>query len=225
MVLQVLVCGAFLMVASAGEQPEMMTVTMVILKRTDTTAAAPSPGQLAHDLALQRKYLERTGKCIISGPFTDSGEIAGIVIFRTDSVQEARALAEADPLVKSERLKAEIHPWFTSRKFAKQPAVPYKASTYYFCFLRRGPAWTPGESPELERLQEAHMQNIRSLAAAGMLVAAGPFSDNGELRGIFVFKTRSLQDAEDLAKSDPAVKAGRLAVEFHPWRVAEGILP
>jgi len=57
------------------------------------------------------------------------------------------------------------------------------------------------------------------------LVVAGPFGDNGRLRGIFVFKVNSIDEARSLAATDPAVQAGRLALQIHPWTVPEGILP
>jgi uncharacterized protein YciI len=57
------------------------------------------------------------------------------------------------------------------------------------------------------------------------LVVAGPFGDDGNLRGIFVFKVASLDEAKALAETDPAVIAGRLAIDMHPWLVPEGILP
>ncbi len=57
------------------------------------------------------------------------------------------------------------------------------------------------------------------------LVAAGPFGDDGMLRGIFVFRVGSLEEAQQLCATDPMVKAKRLAVELHPWLVPEGILP
>ena len=54
---------------------------------------------------------------------------------------------------------------------------------------------------------------------------AGPFGDNGVLRGIFVFRVDSLDEARQLSETDPAVQAGRLALDIHPWSVPEGILP
>jgi len=57
------------------------------------------------------------------------------------------------------------------------------------------------------------------------LVVAGPFGDDGRLRGIFVFKVASIDEARALAATDPAVQAGRLALQIHAWVVPEGILP
>ena len=57
------------------------------------------------------------------------------------------------------------------------------------------------------------------------LVVAGPFGDDTALRGVFVFKVASIDEARALAETDPAVQAGRLVIEMHPWLVPEGILP
>jgi uncharacterized protein len=98
----------------------------------------------------------------------------------------------------------------------------YDMKTYYLGLLRRGPRWTPESTPETARLQEAHMAHIRSMADSGKLVIAGPLLDGGELRGVFVFNVGSLEEARALAEADPTVKAGRLAVEVHPWMAARG---
>jgi len=105
------------------------------------------------------------------------------------------------------------------------PAKAPEMVTYYFGMLVKGPKWTPDPTPELERLQEEHLAHIRSMAATGKLVVAGPLSDNGFIRGILVFKTATLEEAKALAENDPAVKAGRLVVEIHPWMVQKGVLP
>lgn len=100
---------------------------------------------------------------------------------------------------------------------------PIEMTTYYVGFLYRGPKWTPGVTPEVQRLQEEHMANIRRLADSGKLLLAGPFTDGGDLRGMFVFKVDSMEEAQALADGDSAVKAGRLRVELHPWYSAKGI--
>lgn len=97
--------------------------------------------------------------------------------------------------------------------------------TYYLKLLYRGPTWTPEESPELERLQEAHLAHNRHLAEIGKQVISGPCTDGGDLRGVSVLKVASLEEAEALAAADPSVQVGRLRFELHPWMVEEGILP
>jgi uncharacterized protein YciI len=69
------------------------------------------------------------------------------------------------------------------------------------------------------------MAHIRKMSEAGELVAAGPFLQEHQLRGIFVFKLGSLDAAKAVAAQDPAVQAGRLVLDIHPWYVAEGVLP
>jgi len=69
------------------------------------------------------------------------------------------------------------------------------------------------------------MANINAMAKTGKLVIAGPFENAGDYAGVFVFKVGSLEEAKALAESDPAIKAGRLIAEIHPWHVAEGSLP
>ena len=67
------------------------------------------------------------------------------------------------------------------------------------------------------------MAHIGEMAKGGHLVAAGPFGDNGELRGIFIFQVESIEQAKALAEADPAVKAGRLAIDVHTWMGPRGI--
>ena len=96
--------------------------------------------------------------------------------------------------------------------------------TVYLVLLKKGPAWTAEVTPATESIQAAHMANIRAMWQAQKLVVAGPVQDP-ELRGIFVWKAGSLDDAKALAASDPAVKAGRLVPVVYPWWVEKGGLP
>ena len=99
----------------------------------------------------------------------------------------------------------------------------FEMTTYYVGFLFKGPSWSPEETPERARIQEAHMANIRKMGAEGKLLIAGPFTDDGEVRGLYVFKVGSIEEARALAESDPAVKAGRLRFEIHPWFAAKNV--
>src|SRR5262249_43696316 len=74
-------------------------------------------------------------------------------------------------------------------------AGDYEMTTYQVAFLRKGPAWTPGDTPERQKLQEAHLAHIQSMAVSGKLLVAGPFTDDGDLRGMFVFRTDTLEEA------------------------------
>ena len=99
----------------------------------------------------------------------------------------------------------------------------YEMTTYYVGFLYTGAKWTPEETAETRKLQEAHMAYILKMGTEGKLVIAGPFADNGDLRGLYIFRVGSAAEAKALVESDPAVQAGRLRFELHPWYAAKNI--
>lgn len=65
--------------------------------------------------------------------------------------------------------------------------VPQDMMIYYLRLLKRGPLWTPEETPEVEQLQAAHLAHGRKLREAGKLLLNGPVLDNGDLRGSVSF--------------------------------------
>lgn len=106
-----------------------------------------------------------------------------------------------------------------------EPPAPPEMVTYYIGFLKRGPKWTPEVTDETKKIQAGHMAHMRKSHAAKALVVAGPIGDDGELRGILIYKTANLEEARRWANEDPAVLAGRLVLEIHPWLVQKGTLP
>lgn len=90
---------------------------------------------------------------------------------------------------------------------------------YFFVMLLKGKNRSQ-DSITAAKIQEGHMANINRLYKAGKLKVAGPFGDEGEWKGIFIFDCASKQEVEELLKTDPAVMAGRLNYEIHPWWTA-----
>jgi uncharacterized protein YciI len=175
----------------------------------------------------QRAYVSsllESGKAVIAGRLNDDGEIRGVYVLRAKSAEEARGWAEASPAVTAGQLTAEMHPWWSADVMKKSTTLN-KMTTAYLGFLRRGAKWTAEKTPATQELQKAHLANINRLAEMKKLVVAGPFGDDTSLRGVFVFRVASIDEARALAETDPAVQAGRLAIDMHPWLVPEGILP
>ncbi len=107
-------------------------------------------------------------------------------------------------------------PMFDSLLAARLGADVYGMRHYVMAFLKEGPIKI-ADSTRRAQLQTAHLRNIRRLASEGKLVVAGPFLDNQPLRGIFIFNVESVEEAMTLTESDPAIKAGTLVMELHPW--------
>ena len=105
----------------------------------------------------------------------------------------------------------------------KLEADKYGMHQYVMAFLKAGPNRDQSEE-EATELQKGHMNNIGRLAEEGALVLAGPFLDDGDLKGIYIFKVGSIEEAEKLTKTDPAIKAGRLVMELHPWYGSAAIM-
>ena len=102
------------------------------------------------------------------------------------------------------------------------PPMP-EMTTYQFGMLRRGPAWTAKRTPATDSIQAGHMANIRRMANEGLLIAAGPCLDNGDLRGIFVFRADSIATLRAHVARDPAIQARRLTLELREWHAPVGL--
>lgn len=87
---------------------------------------------------------------------------------------------------------------------------------YWFVMLLKG-KHRDQDSATAAKIQEGHMANIRRLYQEGKLKVAGPFGDDGNWLGIFIFDCPAKEEVETLLNTDPAVRAGRLGYEIHPW--------
>jgi len=228
---KVFVAGLFFMVVSLSipaqqqkTKPEykLIQFQMALLKRGPKWPPPETAALKAHhDYA---RSLLASNKAVIFGVIKDDPDLIAAYVLRTKSPEEAKEWVMADPAVSQGLVTVEMHPWW-SEDVMKPTATPEKMTTAYLAFLKRGDKWTPEKTAATEELQKAHLANIVRLAELKKLVVAGPFGDDGILRGIFIFKVGTIEEARELAATDPAVKAGRLALDIHPFVVPEGILP
>lgn len=105
----------------------------------------------------------------------------------------------------------------------KTGADEYGMKHYVMAFLKAGPNRNQDSLMRIE-IQKGHMANIQRLADEGKLVMAGPFEDDGDIRGIFIFNVTTIEEAKVLTATDPAIQAGRLIMELHPWYGSAAIM-
>ncbi|HCX21370.1 MAG: hypothetical protein CMB80_16345 [Flammeovirgaceae bacterium] len=112
--------------------------------------------------------------------------------------------------------KSESAPVYDSLLAQKAGADAYGMRTYIMANLVAGPN-RDQDSVTAANLQRAHLDNITRMAEEGTLVVAGPFMDDGAVRGIYIFAVETIEEAEALTNTDPAIQAGRLKMELRPW--------
>lgn len=97
----------------------------------------------------------------------------------------------------------------------------YVMQKYFMVFLKSGPERSQNREEAME-IQKKHLAYLGKVAEMGKTSITGPMGDDGEIRGIVIYNTPTMEEARRLAEQDPAVKAGRLVVEVHPWWAARG---
>jgi uncharacterized protein len=211
--------------AAAAAQPQLETYQLLLFEKGPNRPATMPPGgdelhkqHLAHFGRLQAE-----GKVVVLGPFAGDGDLRGVGILKVDSADVARVVFEDDPSVKAGRLTVTPMVLYSDPANFQKPAASADMETLYFGFLKSGP--NRGQGPEeAKKLQAAHLAHMTDQHAQGALLAAGPLGDGaGDRRGIVVYRVKTMEDARTRAEADPAVKAGRLVVELHPWTVPKGV--
>lgn len=103
----------------------------------------------------------------------------------------------------------------------KSPEEKWEMKSYYFVLLTKGPNRNH-DSLTAVKIQQEHLENIGRLAEMGKIQAAGPFLDDSDWRGIFIFDAESVEEVEQLLQTDSAIKSGRLSYTIKPWMTAKG---
>ncbi len=117
--------------------------------------------------------------------------------------------------------KIELYDSLLAKKYG---ADEFGMKRYVMAFLKKGPN-RDHDSERKAELQKAHLRNIDRMAEEGKLVLAGPFLNDGDIRGIYIFNVPTIEEAKELTNSDPAIKAGSLVMELREWYSSAALVP
>jgi uncharacterized protein len=103
---------------------------------------------------------------------------------------------------------------------------PLDLERFTFVLLSRPPGAPDLPEERLNEIQQQHLAHLGSLEERGVLLLAGPFDDQPDeaLRGLCVFDL-GLEETRALMAQDPAVRAGRLAVDVMSWWTVKDRVP
>jgi uncharacterized protein len=164
-------------------------------------------------------------KLVIAGPFLDNTVLRGIFVFQADSAAQVQEWANSDPAITAGHLSAEVHgSWLVDKGTIHNPAEPPGFEQYTLVLIKRGDHWN-SKAPDFMDVMKQHSAFVKQMADQGKIAIAGlfPFSDQGDLRAAAIFRVGTEQTVK-LTQDDPAVKAGLVKAEIHPWGTVKGVL-
>jgi uncharacterized protein YciI len=95
-------------------------------------------------------------------------------------------------------------------------ADDYGMRGYVLVVLKTGPNKLP-PGPERDEMFRGHFANMKRLSDEGKLVLAGPFDGVDDWRGLFVFAVKDIEEAKQLAATDPVLIKGEMVAEYHRY--------
>ncbi len=197
---------------------------------TDANKDALTKLQAGHMANIQK--MASAGKLVAAGPMGDDGEIRGIFICQAGTIEAAQALATDDPMIQAGRLKLDWYVWQAPKgigekmlaEYKTNPAMKMTMTKYYLTLLIPNPQDDPkADATAAQKLLLPHLWDIRHKLDNKIYLSAGPIGNGKELRGLFIINAASPEAAQEIAQSDPMVKAGLLKAEVHTWWVAKEV--
>lgn len=110
-----------------------------------------------------------------------------------------------------------LNPDYDSTLAKKFGADDYGMKSYVFAILKTGTNTTTDKA-FIDSCFSGHMANIVRLVNEGKLIVAGPLGKNDNTyRGIFIFNVATIEEAEELVQTDPAINSGLLDADLYRW--------
>jgi len=67
--------------------------------------------------------MAKEGKLILAGPLAEAGDAAGIFVFDTASIEEARKWCDTDPAIAAGRFTVKLWKWYSAKGIGILPAA------------------------------------------------------------------------------------------------------
>ena len=120
-------------------------------------------------------------------------------------------------LVSKSILGQTINPQLDTLLAKKLNADEYGMKMYVFVILKTGDNNTKDKN-FIDSCFTGHLANIGKLAEKKQLIVAGPFGKNtSDFRGLFILNVPTVEEANKLLETDPAIKSNLLKAELYPW--------
>ncbi len=111
----------------------------------------------------------------------------------------------------------KTNPNYDSTLAAKLGADDYGMKNYVFVILKTGSSESTDKDFR-DSCFTGHLKNIKRLVKDGKLILAGPIVKNERsYRGIFILDVPTLEEADILLETDPAINAKFLEPELYIW--------
>jgi uncharacterized protein len=158
---------------------------------------------------VQAQNLPLTGDSGVHDPFTNKHD-------STRNTTENRQ--NITPAGKTQQATQEASTQIYDEVLAKQlGADDYGMKSYYLVILKTGKNKNKDKAA-ISKAFSGHMQNIKSLAAEGKLIVAGPISKNRKnYRGIFILNAGNETEAMEMLLADAAIREKYLEPEIYKW--------
>ena len=177
--------------------------------------------------------LVKNGKLVGMAAVHEESDCKMVVFFKTESEQEARALAESSYAVKRGLLKGEIYQVWGTRGLGEglkealqqDPNTKANQENFYLTILSKGKKWTEKPEGDVSRLMDEHASKVMLFRDKGVLRFYGAVSGNTTIRNISIVKGESAKAVEEKLAAGNLIKMSWFSAAVYPCTVAEGTLP
>ena len=214
--------------ATAPEAPEHYFLYHLVFLRRPANAPPLDPDarqklQESHLANLRR--LAKEGKLVLAGPFLDDTPLRGILVLKSESMDEAKQWTLTDPAVQAKRFAPEFHTWTQPTNVFSTPPESNPMENYALVIYNKGDKFQPLNATGIQPVIPRHLAFLKSQRDTGKLAVGGPFKDgSGDSLGLLIFATTP-EEASQIVAQDPFVLAGEVKPEVHPWMTQKGVLP